>query len=63
MGTDNQYYIIRCDRAGVFFAKIAERRKRGLTGTWKTGVDVYHAWMEDGVLPGQMSFYAMEDTL
>lgn len=21
-----QYYIIRCDRAGVFFAKIAERR-------------------------------------
>ena len=23
---NNQYYIIRCDRAGVFFAKIAERR-------------------------------------
>lgn len=23
---NDQYYIIRCDRAGVFFAKIAERR-------------------------------------
>lgn len=27
MGNKNeQYYIIRCDRAGVFFARIAERR-------------------------------------
>lgn len=23
---DNRFYIIRCDRAGVFFAKIRERR-------------------------------------
>lgn len=23
---------------------------------WHTGVDVYHWWMEDGVLPGQMAF-------
>lgn len=28
-----------------------------------TGTDVFHWWLDDGVLPGQMSFYAMEDTL
>ena len=30
---------------------------------WRTGVDVYHWWMEDGVLPGQMTFedYLEED--
>ena len=25
MDNNNQYYIIRCDRAGVFFARIKER--------------------------------------
>ena len=43
---------------------LAEREKRGLDGSWKTGEDVFHAWMEDGVLPGQMIFDGMEeDTL
>lgn len=30
-----------------------ERRKRGLPCQWQSGVDVFHWWMEDGVLPGQ----------
>ncbi len=25
---DNKYYIVRCDRAGVFFGKIKERSER-----------------------------------
>ena len=28
-----------------------------------TGMDVFHWWMEDGVLPGQMVLEGMEDTL
>ena len=31
------------------------RRKDGLTdNNWHTGMDVFHWWMEDGVLPGQI---------
>lgn len=41
----------------AFDAMIQERKSRGkLDGTWRrgtTGIDVYHWWMEDGVLPGQ----------
>lgn len=37
--------------------KLAERQRRGkMDGSWSmgaTGVDVFHWWMEDGVLPGQ----------
>lgn len=28
---------------------------------WRTGVDVYHWWMEDGVLPGQVQFDDLEE--
>lgn len=36
---------------------------KGRETDWRTGVDVYHWWMEDGVLPGQMAFedYLEED--
>lgn len=39
---------------------LEERNKRGLDANkvWdkiKTGVDMFHWWMEDGVLPGQLS--------
>lgn len=36
---------------------------KGKETPWRTGVDVYHWWMEDGVLPGQMAFegYLEED--
>ena len=30
-----------------------ERRKRSLPCQWQSGVDVFHWWMEDGVLSGQ----------
>jgi phosphoadenosine phosphosulfate reductase len=39
---------------------LAERERRGkMVGTWKTGTtgeDVFHWWMEDGVLQGQTTF-------
>lgn len=40
-------YIRAFDRMNL------ERRKRGLPCQWQSGVDVFHWWMEDGVLPGQ----------
>lgn len=40
---NEQYYIIRCDRAGVFFAKIAERR-----GDEADLVDCRRLWYWDG---------------
>ena len=40
------------------FARMLEVRKAegkdDGTGTWKSPIDVYHWWMEDGVLPGQI---------
>ena len=48
----------------AFSRMLSERKKRGLDGSWKTGEDVFHTWMEDGVLPGQIVFDGMEeDTL
>lgn len=43
------------------FEKMLEERYRrgGMIGSWRpgvTGADVFHWWMEDGVLPGQVSF-------
>ena len=40
-------YIWAFDRMNL------ERRKRGLPCQWQSGVDAFHWWMEDGVLPGQ----------
>lgn len=50
--TYQQAYIRAFDRM------LEERRKRGvkMETDWETGVDVFHWWMEDGVLPGQVSF-------
>lgn len=48
-----QYYIIRCDRAGVFFAKIAERR-----GDEADLVDCRRLWYWDGA--ASLSQLAME---
>ena len=41
----------------AFDQMLDERRKRGLPCDWQTGMDVFHWWMEDGVLPGQMDFW------
>lgn len=49
-----QAYIAAFDRM------VAERIKRGLEVTWRNGVEVFHWWMEDGVLPGQITMDDME---
>ena len=38
------------------FARMLEVRKAEgySTGTWQSPIDVYHWWMQDGVLPGQI---------
>ena len=40
----------------AFGRMLEERKRRGRTTTqsWETGRDVFHWWMEDGVLPGQI---------
>lgn len=43
MENKNQWYIIRCDRAGVFFAHIAERR-----GSEADLTDCRRLWYWDG---------------
>ncbi len=41
----------------AFDRMLEERLRRGRAlGTWRTGMDVFHWWMEDGVLPGQLEF-------
>lgn len=47
------------------FDRMLEERKRlgKMDGSWRTGTtgrDVFHWWMEDGVLPGQIE---MDDLL
>ena len=46
----------------AFERMLEERERRGkMGGTWRigtTGMDVFHWWMEDGVLPGQMEIEA-----
>ena len=38
----------------AFDRMLMERKIRGLpTYDWETGVDVFHWWMENNVLPGQ----------
>lgn len=43
-----EHYIKAFDRM------IVERKQRGLPTEWKDGVECFHWWMEDGMLPGQM---------
>ena len=48
----------------AFERMLAERKRRGkLESSWRmgtTGRDVFHWWMEDGVLPGQYTLDDME---
>ena len=44
----------------AFDRMIEERKRRGLPCDWQTGIDVFHWWMEDGVLPGQVEFEEMD---
>lgn len=45
----------------AFEKMLTERRERGLNTDWATVQDVYHWWMEDGVLPGQIGFFEGTD--
>lgn len=49
----------------AFDRMILERERRGkMQGNWRmgtTGEDVFHWWMEDGVLPGQVSLFDDEE--
>ena len=44
----------------AFDRMIEERKRSGLPCDWQTGIDVFHWWMEDGVLPGQVEFEEMD---
>ena len=39
----------------AFERMMDERKRRGMAGNWQTGQDVFRWWMEEDVLPGQMS--------
>ena len=48
----------------AFGRMLEERRRRGKMGSMRwgdTAIDVFHWWMEDGVLPGQFAMGGMED--
>lgn len=45
----------------AFDRMLEERRKRGLPCQWQSGVDVFHWWMEDGVLAGQEVLNGFEE--
>lgn len=40
----------------AFDKMVAVRKETGRADEWKTGEEVFHWWMEDGILPGQMNF-------
>lgn len=44
-------YIVAFDRM------LKERQRRGFQTEWEDSNECFHWWMEDGVLPGQISFY------
>lgn len=48
-----RYPRIKAAYIWAFDRMLEKRRKRGLPCQWQSGVDVFHWWMEDGVLPGQ----------
>ena len=47
------YPKIKAAYIRAFDRMLKARRERGLPCQWQSGVDVFHWWMEDGVLPGQ----------
>ena len=48
-----RYPRIKAAYIRAFDRMLEERRKRSLPSQWQSGVDVFHWWMEDGVLSGQ----------
>lgn len=56
-----RYPRIKAAYIRAFDRMLEERRKRSLPSQWQSGVDVFHWWMEDGVLPGQETFDGFEE--
>lgn len=56
-----RYPKIKAAYIRAFDRMLDERKRKGLDVDWKTGEDVYHWWMEDGVLPGQMIIDGLEE--
>lgn len=48
-----RYPKIKAAYIRAFDRMLKARRERGLPCQWQSGVDVFHWWMEDGVLSGQ----------
>lgn len=48
-----RYPQIKAAYIRAFDRMLKARRERGLPCQWRSGVDVFHWWMEDGVLSGQ----------
>ena len=56
-----RYPRIKAAYIRAFDRMLEERRKRSLPSQWQSGVDVFHWWMEDGVLPGQAVLDGFEE--
>lgn len=56
-----RYPLIRAAYIRAFDEMLKERQRRGKSSRWQTGVDVFHWWMEDGVLPGQTALEEFGD--
>lgn len=41
----------------AFEKMLQVRKQRGLESSWETAEEVFHWWMEDGVLPGQVNLF------
>ena len=57
----NRWPTYKCAYLFAFRRMLEEREKRGLTTRWQTVEDVYHWWLDDGVLPGQETFEGFEE--
>ena len=58
-----RYPKIKAAYIRAFDRMLEERRLRGKSCQWQSGVDVFHWWMEDGVLPGQEVLDGFEEEM
>ena len=58
-----RYPKIKAAYIRAFDTMLKERRKRGLPCQWQSSVDVFHWWMQDGVLPGQEVLDGFEEDI
>ena len=56
-----RYPKIKAAYIRAFDRMLERRRERGLPCDWQTGVDVYHWWMEDGVMTSQTVMSEFEE--